>query len=495
MLMNLYSQLVVMSVIAGGLFLILKLFSAATMKYFTPFWHYCTYTVIYMFFLLPYHKFVSLFSFSKNVKNGVPLPVLSSITRLPSANNNDFVTMADKTEGISKINLDFLPYFFIAGTLVFIIVILIQNFILHHRIFGVCRLTDEAQFQDVLSKCKEEMGISNHVWVYISPYISTPFLYGILKPRIVLPDIKFTTEELRYVFQHELTHWKRHDAWLKCLILIVNAVHWFNPLAYIARRNIDNFCELSCDESVVSSMNNEERRRYCELMLDVLWNVTGHNVKLFSAFSDKREQLERRINIIMKMSDLKSKKWVRMLGIAVTLTFVLGGAITVYATTDVPEQGLVAYNDSSLQLQAIQPVNFAEINQIALPEDSTTVELESINAGDTGSSITPFAVFTVSTTDLEPGYYTRSSSYYYVEGGTDELGYDVVWSPAGNDIKIGLIPIDDDSTQYVTTLSGGSGSGTLSTSNVPDGDYYVVIINPSSNSSDISSVTGNFEWE
>jgi hypothetical protein len=192
----------------------------------------------------------------------------------------------------------------------------------------MCRPTDEMQILEALSKCKQQMGITKQIPIYISSCITTPFLYGIFKPRIVLPDIKLTMEELQSVFLHELTHWKRRDAWWKIIMLFINAIHWFNPLAYMARLDIDRFCELSCDESVVKAMNNSERRRYCELMLSVLWNVADQNAKLFSAFGGKRKQLERRVDIILKDEGLKSKKWVRMVAITMTLVIMLLGTIS-----------------------------------------------------------------------------------------------------------------------------------------------------------------------
>nr|WP_281054652.1 M56 family metallopeptidase [Thermosediminibacter oceani] len=152
-----------------------------------------------------------------------------------------------------------------------------------------------------------------------------------MKPRIVLPDIKLSADELQCVFLHELTHWKHRDGWLKFLMFFINAIHWFNPLAYAARFDIDRFCELSCDESVVKSMSNRERRLYCELMLSVLWNVADQKAKLFSAFSGRRKQLERRVDMILKDEGPKSNKWVRMVAIAMTLAIVLLGAISVGA--------------------------------------------------------------------------------------------------------------------------------------------------------------------
>ncbi len=88
----------------------------------------------------------------------------------------------------------------------------------------------------------------------------------------------------------------------------VNALHWFNPIVYLAYRDIVRYCELSCDESVIARMDNQERRRYCELILSILWNIASQNTKTISAFNDDRKHLERRIGMIMKNGNLKNKK-------------------------------------------------------------------------------------------------------------------------------------------------------------------------------------------
>ena len=55
---------------------------------------------------------------------------------------------------------------------------------------------------------------------------------GFVKPRILLPDADFTTDELRLILKHELVHYKRRDLWYKGLVLAANAIHWFNPAVY-----------------------------------------------------------------------------------------------------------------------------------------------------------------------------------------------------------------------------------------------------------------------
>ena len=119
MLISLYNHLIIMSIVAGGLYLILKIISKGTVKYFTASWHYCTYVVIYLFLLLPYHKIVSLFHLFYNQKTGndLTLPVLSSMVKMPAYIINDIVT-TDK----ASLSINFLPYLLPAGTMIFIIV-------------------------------------------------------------------------------------------------------------------------------------------------------------------------------------------------------------------------------------------------------------------------------------------------------------------------------------------------------------------------------------
>ncbi len=318
MLFSLYYQLFIMSIAVIGLYLILKLFHKLTLKYFTASWHYYTYLGVYMFLLLPFHKVISLLS----DLNRMDLPALPFTV--------DFIPLNSKTLNDSFTSL---PYILLAGTAVFLLIILFKNHTLSKRIFGKSSLLSDGFTLALLSNCKQEIGVTQNVQVYLSSYASTPFLYGIGKPCIILPDMDFTTEELQHVFRHELTHWKRHDTWLKCFMLFINAVQWFNPLAYLIRREIDYYCELSCDERVVISMNAEEKRRYCELMLSILWNAANQNVNLISAFSDKRKLLERRMDMILRNNRLKNNRWIRICAIAIALALTVVGSITVYANS------------------------------------------------------------------------------------------------------------------------------------------------------------------
>lgn len=212
MFLDLYNQILIMAIVGGGLYLILKLLSVVTLKYFTAAWHYFSYLFLSTFFLIPYYALLSRFDlhFIPDVDEWVLLsktllnpssPINSAAEKIPAIPGESYITYS---------YLELLPYLLMAGTVIFTLIIIVQNYRLNQRIFRACRLADDKEILETFAKCKQELGIGKEIPVYISAYINTPFLSGILKPRIVLPNIELQAEELRYVFLHELTHWKRN---------------------------------------------------------------------------------------------------------------------------------------------------------------------------------------------------------------------------------------------------------------------------------------------
>ena len=100
-----------------------------------------------------------------------------------------------------------------------------------------------------------------------SPLAQTPMLVGLIRPRIILPETAITTLQLECILRHELTHLRRRDLLYKWFTVAVTSFHWFNPLMPWLRREIARCCELSCDEAVIGSMNEDWKRTYGETLL------------------------------------------------------------------------------------------------------------------------------------------------------------------------------------------------------------------------------------
>lgn len=103
-------------------------------------------------------------------------------------------------------------------------------------------------------------------WVRLasSHQVDTPMLIGLLRPVVVLP---LGQPVGAAVLRHELTHCRRGDVLYKWLVVLVTALHWFNPLVHWMGRRIALDCELSCDEAVLAALPPEERVGYGELLL------------------------------------------------------------------------------------------------------------------------------------------------------------------------------------------------------------------------------------
>ncbi len=86
--------------------------------------------------------------------------------------------------------------------------------------------------------------------------LDSPVMTGMISPVILLPDMAFTEEELSMILRHELVHWKRRDIWYKFVLLLANAVHWFNPLVWVMARQADQDIEISCDGAVLAGKMN-----------------------------------------------------------------------------------------------------------------------------------------------------------------------------------------------------------------------------------------------
>lgn len=96
--------------------------------------------------------------------------------------------------------------------------------------------------------------------------LDTPFVMGILKPRIYLPA-HLEREERAYILLHEQTHIRRGDHLVKLLGFLLLGVHWFNPLVYIAFYFLERDMEMSCDEQVLLRLGSQIKREYSASLL------------------------------------------------------------------------------------------------------------------------------------------------------------------------------------------------------------------------------------
>ena len=102
--------------------------------------------------------------------------------------------------------------------------------------------------------------------IYLCDRIPTPFILGMLRPRIFLPS-DLSQEQIRSVVAHERAHIARLDHWWKPLGFLLLSIHWFNPLVWIAYGLLCRDIELACDEKVIQNMTASQKQAYSEVLL------------------------------------------------------------------------------------------------------------------------------------------------------------------------------------------------------------------------------------
>ena len=118
--------------------------------------------------------------------------------------------------------------------------------------------------------CRElsgELGLSKAPKTGVSRGLTSPLVTGLWRPRLWLPDRTWEGRELELVLRHELTHIKRRDLGYKALMLAANALHWFDPLIWLMRREAGETVELLCDAQALRDADQDTRRAYCEALL------------------------------------------------------------------------------------------------------------------------------------------------------------------------------------------------------------------------------------
>jgi beta-lactamase regulating signal transducer with metallopeptidase domain len=156
--------------------------------------------------------------------------------------------------------------------------------------------------RQIVEQGRRQLGIARPVRVIETPLVGVPVLHGILQPALLLPEgfsDAFTGDELRHVVLHELWHLRRHDIAFNWLLAAVQALHWFNPLVWLAVSRIEEERELACDELTLSCLEAGERFGYGRTILKLLERFrSAHAVPAVVGIVNEKEKMKRRLIMI-----------------------------------------------------------------------------------------------------------------------------------------------------------------------------------------------------
>lgn len=163
----------------------------------------------------------------------------------------------------------------------------------------------------LLEDCRQLMGVRVPLVVIEMKEINSPALYGFIRPRLLLPlgmVNRFTGQELRFVFLHELAHIKRHDIAMNWVMTALQSLHWFNPLVWVAFHRMREDRELACDALALSYASDDEAKPYGHTIIKLLEGFARPSAapSLLGILEDQR-QMQQRIGMIAQFR--RTNRW------------------------------------------------------------------------------------------------------------------------------------------------------------------------------------------
>lgn len=104
--------------------------------------------------------------------------------------------------------------------------------------------------------------------IYLVDQISTPFVLGMLRPKIYLPT-HLSQEERQYLLLHEQIHIRRFDPLLRAISYLALILHWFNPFVWLAFYLSGKDMEMACDEAVIQELGSGVKKQYSNSLLSL----------------------------------------------------------------------------------------------------------------------------------------------------------------------------------------------------------------------------------
>jgi hypothetical protein len=143
-----------------------------------------------------------------------------------------------------------------------------------------------------LNRTRMRGAVHLHANVHVSDKVVSPAVYGIYRPRILLPADVFEADQ-KYILLHERSHIRRGDNLWRIVALVTACVHWFNPLAWVFLKFFFADMELACDARALRGLPEEERKAYARTLL----SCAEQRGALVSAFGGAK--LRRRVEGVL----------------------------------------------------------------------------------------------------------------------------------------------------------------------------------------------------
>lgn len=241
------------------------------------------------------------------------IPIFLICTLLSSSQKQDFL-LTDINKGstmpfhITNNGVKVLFGIWLVGVIVKSIWYVYVYFRMKSYIINTCKTTPVSiAGQSILDREIKKKKRKYKIKVVTLPGNISPAIFGIIQPKIILPNQDLLYDDLKMIVNHELTHYRKRDLFVKRITVLVCILHWFNPCVYVLKNEIQKWSEYSCDEEVVKEMTYKDRKKYGYTLLKLMKKASSSPLDPFftSYFVNFQTNIGRRLLTIMNAKKVK----------------------------------------------------------------------------------------------------------------------------------------------------------------------------------------------
>lgn len=302
MIEPLFYNLVTISFTTSLVILLLLILSNVTTKYYFAKWNYWAWLIIMIRLALPFNiSFADTpftiqvptreISLPTNNTNGIASSKDLAKTRIINQRDERMIT-SSKRRTISYVQVAIMIW--ASGAVINLLYHVIAYLYFVIKVKGKVKIIKSEKELEIYHRVASKMYIHHKPILCQHPNITSPMLLGFMNPIILLPVQEYDEIEFLMIIQHEVVHFKRKDIWYKLLIVLVQSIHWFNPIIHIASKQMENDLEISCDEEILKNKSLNFRKEYGEIMLNVMRKNLKRQTALSTHFSPNKKTIKQR---------------------------------------------------------------------------------------------------------------------------------------------------------------------------------------------------------
>ncbi len=241
-----------------------------------------------------------------------------------SSNSGDIAPIGSSGQSKPVLIMMVSAILWLSGMLLLAVYTIYINIIFALKVRKNYKPLNDPRVNEILKECKRIVGIRKNISLYTTKISRTPSLYSSFRTKILVSEAylgQLSDREIKYVFLHELSHYKRKDITVNWISTLLQIIYFFNPLIWFSFYKIHEDCEISCDAEALKYLREDEYQGYGSTVIKLIKLFSESNfIPATAGLWKHKSNYKRRIIMITKY---RKSKWPSTL-LTITLILIVG---------------------------------------------------------------------------------------------------------------------------------------------------------------------------